>query len=876
MKRFILFFLTILFVNLCYSQTIRTEIKEIGKKYGVFFFYDSSINVDTPVSGRFSKGHTLDQALNAVFNGTEIAWIKVGKNIILKRNPKPRKRQIKKAPKPKLRTVKSEKVYMLTGRITDNDGEPLINATVLDTRSNCWATTNPNGYFSIFLSPGKHHVSFSYVGYKTVSKDIDVTRNITENIVLNESSTLSEIVVKENQNSPLLTSQTGRVRLTSADFNRGFALLSSPDVVKTLQRGSGISSGIELSSGLYVHGGNSDENLFLLDGTPLYQINHLLGLFSSFNTDIIKTVDFYKSGFPAKYNGRLSSITDVRIKDGNLKKIQGIASIGLIDGRFSLEGPIIKDKTSFVFSIRRSWLDVLLRPYFSIANKNDKNGDHRSFNYMFHDLNAKITHHLNDHSKLYVSFYSGMDNYLLKDKDKYDDSFENTEDKFKWGSTNAVIGWDDNKRKRNSSISIVYTHNFSSTDYFDRNYDTDSQTTRLTNFTTQRNHSLIDDLGVKADFDWHLSNLHNLYYGVEYFLHFFNPQTEQEEFYVNDLTNAADTTTQMSHDFCRSRELTTYLGDDMILNNHFSANVGINNNIYFSYAKTYYNIDPRLSVKFAINNNIVIKASCASTTQYIHRIASTALDMPTDYWVPTTSEIKPSRARQWCVGLYLQPSRSITVSAEGFFKQSRHLYEYRHWMGLQPPASRWNKDVADGKGRAFGIDFDGHYRNRKMILDMAYTLSWTYRKFNEIGTRWFRDKFDNRHKINISCSYNCSAHTSLYAAWTFHSGNRMTLPSTYALLPILSGSSSDYDIQKVYTSPNNVSLPAYHRMDIGINFKKETKKGYERIYNVSLYNAYCHFNTMYAKIHENDDGTFSAKTRGYIPIVPSISYTLKF
>ena len=214
----------------------------------------------------------------------------------------------------------------------------------------------------------------------------------------------------------MLSTQTGKRTFTAADINTEFSLLSSPDLIKTLQHTSGVNGGVELASGLYVHGGNGDENLFLLDGSPLYQTNHSLGLFSAFNSDIIKNVDFYKSGFPARYSGRISSITDVRTRDGNMEKVQGTFSIGLLDGRIQVEGPIWKNRTSFNVALRRSWIDLLMKPTFALLNSQKEDGEKYTFGYAFHDFNAKITHRLNQNNFIWMSVYSGNDNYSIRDK----------------------------------------------------------------------------------------------------------------------------------------------------------------------------------------------------------------------------------------------------------------------------------------------------------------------------------------------------------------------------------------------------------------------------------------------------------------------------
>lgn len=263
-------------------------------------------------------------------------------------------------------------------------------------------------------------------------------------------------------------------------------------------------------------------------------------------------------------------------------------------------------------------------------------------------------------------------------------------------------------------------------------------------------------------------------------------------------------------------------------------------------------------------------------TQYVHRITSTYMDMPTDYWVPTTRHILPAHSKQIAFGFYAQPSPKWRISLESFYKRTTHLLLYQSYMGLMPPANRWEKNVLSGKGKAYGIELDAMYRSKKLSVSAAYTLSWSERLFENIANYWFRDKFDNRHKLNLSLCYKIKDKIDLNATWVYHSGNRISLPTSNIVLPNMPSSHPSYDTAYRYTSPNNAALPVYHRLDLGANFHHKTQKGHERIWNVSIYNTYCHLNTMYVDVKQDNKGRFHTKTKGYIPIIPSVSYTWKF
>ncbi len=848
--KLIFLFIALTIFSPIYGQgtSIRQRIKELQKNPKIHIIYDSQLNLDAPASN--------------------VKWIKKGHNIILVTQ--------EKKYTPQSNEKKKKTKYTLSGYVREENDEPLINATVIDKTSQSATMTNEHGFFSLTLPEGKHHIEVSFLGLSKEHKDITLEKDLSLQFCLHEDNTLEEVVVSADMNSPLLNTQMGKRNFTQADFNKGFSFMSSPDVVKLLQQVSGTASGIELASSLYVHGGESDENLFLLDDSPLYQINHSMGLFSSFNTDLVKNVDFYKSGFPARFNGRLSSITDVRTIDGNPKKIHGSFSLGLLDGKINLEGPIIKDKTTFAFGMRRSWLDFVTRPIFAVVNHNRQNKF--TMGYLFHDINAKITHRLSDTNKVYLSLYSGLDKYNTCNKERYDQDFSETNNDFKWGNTNVALGW--NKLLSNKlyfNLIGTFTYNHALQDYSDGE-DTEASGTDLfyKSKMEQKSQSNIYDLGIKANWEYHPNTRHKIRTGGSYTLHHFKTETHQILAYQDYVEEAGDTLNVNGNSIRHSQEVMLFAEDEWHITKLWSGNVGINLSGFFINGKSYLHTDPRIAFKYQFNNNMALKLSYTQMTQYVHRISSTYLDMPTDYWVPTTRHILPAHSEQIAFGYYVQPSPTWNISIESFYKKSNHLLLYQSYMGLMPPANRWEKDVLSGKGKAYGIELDAMYRSKKITVSGAYTLSWSERLFESIADYWFRDKFDNRHKLNLSFNYKVSDKIDLNAAWVFHSGNRISLPTSNIVLPNMPGSHPSYDTAYRYTSPNNATLPAFHRLDLGANFHHKTGKGCERIWNVSIYNAYCHLNTMYVDVKQDNKGRFHASTKGYIPIIPSVSYTWKF
>ena len=335
-----------------------------------------------------------------------------------------------------------------------------------------------------------------------------------------------------------------------------------------------------------------------------------------------------------------------------------------------------------------------------------------------------------------------------------------------------------------------------------------------------------------------------------------------------------DTTKVSSKSHLAATELNVYAEDEMTLSNHWSLNAGMNMALFHVQGKTFMNLDPRAAVKYQPNRYLSFKASYTTMTQFVHKISNAYIDLPSDYWVPTTARLHPMHSHQWAAGVYLQPNHHWLLSMEGYYKWSSHLLQYTNWQGLEPPANNWDTKVMEGHGRFYGMEFDAHYATHRLQLDASYTLSWNKRKFEEYFPDWYYDKFDNRHKINASVRYTFGKGTHLYAEWLYHSGNRLTVPTQYVNYPDL-GDGGEEDF--LFDKPNNVSAPAYHRLDIGVDIHHRTKHGHERIWNWSIYNAYCHLNTMWVDVDYDDyKGSFKAKTKGYIPIIPSFSYTYKF
>ena len=887
------------------QSTLRSLMEQLHREQGVNFVYDAAIDVSMPFQGKLPLPESVDEALSTLFKGTDITYQKRGKYVLL--------HAITTASKPE-KPAKTH--FTVSGYVRDEHGESLINATIYDQTTRLGTTTNSHGYDSITLNEGVHLLRFSYLGFADVTESLRLEGNLHRDVTLAEVNSLDEVVVVADLNSPVLTTQTGKISLQPHDIQTEFALLSSADVVKTLQRQSGVNAGIELASGLYVHGGNADENLFLIDGTPLYQVNHTFGLFSSFNTDVVKNVDFYKSGFPARYSGRLSSVIDVRTNDGDMHHTHASYRIGMADGSVHVEGPIrlgnerkmeqegkvrgIDYGTSYNIGLRRSWVDLISRPIMALVNSGSQD-DKFNLNYAFHDFNGKLTHIFSSRSRLFLSLYSGRDAFSTKEESSWQYGSESTlyqelyKAKLKWGNYNAALNWNYQfSPKLFANFTAVYSRNKSAfvvdeTDQSDINSSTDHYY-----FHAYNNYqSTISDVGYRTEFDYRPAPQHHLRFGHDFTFHSFQPQTyDQYSTFVD--TNNSDTITHYSSNRHKASELTLYAEDEMSFGNRWNMNLGFSANGFLIQGKTFFSVDPRLALKYQVARNVSLKSSYTFMTQYVHKISNVFLDLPTDYWVPTTKRLHPMHSQQFALGAYWNPSARWLLKLEDYYKQTKLLLLYSSVNGLEPPANAWDEMVMDGQGRYYGVELDAAYKSQTLELSANYTLSWNKRYYEQFYKEWFYDKFDNRHKLCINARFHLRKNIEAYAAWTIHSGNRMSLPTQYVKLPDLpegagqkpyyeytdyEGDFMAYDVSLsdyIYERPNNITLPVYHRLDLGFNFNHTTKKGHLRTWNVSLYNAYCHLNSLWVDLDVDLDGRFVAKNRGYIPVIPSVSYMIKF
>ena len=714
--------------------------------------------------------------------------------------------------------------------------------------------------------------------------------------------------------------QTGLTRIEGAKFRSGYAVFSAPDLIKTIQQLPGVASGTELMSGLYVHGGDGTDNLFLLDGVPLYQVSHVVGLFSSFNTDIVDNMEFYKSGFPARFGGKLSSVVDVHTRDGDFEKYHGSFSIGLTDGRINLSGPIFKGKTSFNIGLRRSWLDMVTIPAVAYINYQNNKPDSQyqdsdskekvRMHYSFDDFNVRLTHKFSEDSRLTFNFYHGNDGLNVGERDsgthhyQYGDATGiRTEDKYelddygiklRWGNRAWSLAWD---RKFSDKLWLdLKAYRVSS--FSDLSYSSESQEYTIgrqsegwSTESFEANRSKVLDHSVMAGLDYYPWEGHHIRTGAQFQYHVFKPSREYSYKHIDG--SEGMTVPEKRGETYSSRidgqEAAVYAEDEMALGDRVKVNAGFRLPLFLVPEATEVRFEPRVSAKYQLTDVSSLRASYTEMNQFCHLVATTYFDLPTNCWMPSTASVKPSHSRQVAGGIYNEWPGGWTLTVEGYWKTMDHLLEYGGTNALFPPLSAWESDFYEGRGRSYGLELEGGRESEKWSFNVGYTLSKTERRFDDIYFTWYPDRNDNRHKLTVSGVWRPSEKFELYAGWTYRSGNRMTAVSHVVTTRHTAQDYYDYysdqeineytyySHDEIFESPNNLKLPDYHRLDLGLNFHRTTKRGNHVVWNVSLYNAYCRMNPLFGEVtrYGNDDH-FTGLYYGIIPIIPTFSYTLNF
>ena len=719
----------------------------------------------------------------------------------------------------------------------------------------------------------KSYIVLTKAGSKKKPKDYTI-------FIEQQHDTLNESIITAYTDRRRNATQTGLSRIDGNRFKRGYAVLGSPDLIKEIQSLPGVSGGTELLSGMYVHGGDGSDNLFLLDGVPLYQVSHLAGLFSAFNTEVIEDLDFYKSGFPSRFGGKTSSVVDITTRPGDFQNFKGSFNIGLLNGGLQMEGPIVPGKTSFNVAVRRTWFDVFTIPYNIIANLSQPYGDSGKVKFAMTDINASLNHLFDKDSRLTFNFYTGSDHVRYKWTDlqvKYWEGTRHTGESghdvnVRWGNILSSIAWkkifsDD----LHLSTTLYYTRSNTDVGQVSEKWEIGqgNMLEIIDRHLAERNYSRLHDLGAKADLDWIPSEYHHLRTGVSYIGHMFRPvrefgiQTTEngEVVYSDDDSYSVD---------YNASETSAYVEDEIPFASWFKANLGLRYNMFAHGDNAYHSFEPRAALRFQLSPMAALKMSYTEMSQTIHLLRAHYLDIPMSSWLPSTDLVPPMRSRQAAGGIYMNLPHNIVLNVEGYWKTMDNMYEYCGIENIYPDLATWEYQLLSGKGRSYGAEVELGWKTKDTDISAYYTLSWTDRFFEGIWHDWYPARNDNRHKFTVNATHRFGKRFEMYMAWNYHSGDRMTVPTQ-----IIGG-------EVYYTSPYNYKLPDYHRLDLGFNFRKTTRRGNESIWNLTIYNAYCRMNPMftmldhYRRSYEDEEYVTTFKTMAAIPIIPSFNYTLRF
>lgn len=800
--------------------------------------------------------------------------------------------------------------YTLSGTIIDKEtGETLIGAIVLDGNSGKGTITNQYGRYSLTLPKGQVALRVSFVGYNTIQDTFLLSQNRSLNYSLVPSMMLNAVVVQAERPTDAKSSQMSAISIPVEHIKAVPVLFGEADVLKAVQLMPGVQSGSEGSAGMYVRGGGPDENLFLLDGVPLYNVNHLGGFFSAFNSDAVKNITLYKGSFPAHFGGRLSSVLDITTNNGNDKKLHGGVSVGAIAAKVYLEGPIIKEKTTFSVSARRTYADALLQPFLGIASLGTDVATNAG--YYFYDFNAKVTHKFNDRSRLFVSYYMGDDKVYarLKTRDNYipifGDDYGNEKMYMKlgynWGNLVTSARWNyEINPKLFMNVTGAFTRYRNDLAFgLESMYTWTDYTTGAVNYAETKvdmsYNSGIHDMTGRVDFDYNPNPDHTVKFGAYFIHHIFRPEVMGAKVEMNEQTgflerhDGVDTT--LGESIIHANEMNAYIEDDWDITSTIKMNVGANLSGFAVQGKFYPSIQPRLSGRVLLSDDLSFKAGYAYTTQYLHLLSNSNISMPTDLWVPVTAKVSPMNAHQVAAGFFYNWGVICDLSIEGYFKKMNNLMEYKEGASFWGASTGWEDKVCLGEGWSYGVEFLAQRTVGQFTGWIGYTLSRADRKFDKPGQvlsggERFPAKYDRRHDLSIVLMYKPNDRFDASLSWVYCTGNSATLALQEFEsfdTPEYTGSYYYWDPLQGYDHRNNYRMPAYHRMDASVNFHKKLKRG-TQTWNISVYNLYNRKNPyiIYEKTgtpYISPNGTrygSSLVQLSIFPIIPSISYSFKF
>jgi hypothetical protein len=772
----------------------------------------------------------------------------------------------------------AQNTVTLSGYIRDSsNGEALASCNVLVEGSNFSTQSNNYGFYSVSLLPGKHNIIFTYSGFETFTLALDIAQNETRNIdmarIMEDFKTVTVTAKKKDNNVNKVEMSTNNMNI--AQIKKIPAFLGEVDIVKSVQLLPGVTTVGEGATGFNVRGGSIDQNLILLDEAPVFNSSHLFGFFSVFNPDAVKDVKLIKGGMPAVYGGRLSSTLDVRMKDGNTKKFEVNGGIGLIFSRFSVEGPIarksqkMKNKSSFIIAGRRSYIDVLAKPFL----RNNVNLKDAIF--YFYDLTAKVNYTIGPKNKIFLSAYVGRDVFGAPGA------------KFDWGNQTTTFRWN---HLFSSKIFSNVTAYFSKYDYklgFGSGKNTFEWKSNIVNYS------------IKPDFTYYMTEKNTLQFGLISTYYIFSPGEAVSEDQGTTISfglpkkYAMENALYIENEQKVNQQLTlrygirlsnfNYLGKGtaLILERNEAAKRSlvvdrIEYNRQYQVIKSYNVPEPRFSANYKLDKNSAVKLSYNRMAQYLHLISNTAASVPLDVWTPTTNNIKPQIADQVAAGYFRNFGKDLDyeTSFEVFYKELQNQIDYIDGAELLLN-TQLEADLLNGRGRAYGMEVFVKKNTGKLTGWISYTLSKSERQVDGISkNQWYNNRFDRRHNMNITGSYEISKKWSASASFVVGSGTPTNLPNTkYSFQGIQGIPQNASDLR------NNVTIKPFHRLDLSATYIRKKTRKWESSWVFGVYNAYARKNPFSYYTRPNPDNNMQTQLIRYSIIgnvIPSVSWNFKF
>ncbi len=760
-----------------------------------------------------------------------------------------------------------------SGYIKDkNTEEAIIGASIfnLDNQSGC--KTNNFGFFSITNITYPAQFKIQSLGYLPDTITINSPSPQQNFYLKKNNNSLKTVVIKSQQEvTPQMQS------LSISDIKLMPTLAGEPDVLKSFQLLPGVQGGREGTSGLHVRGGSADQNLILLDDIPLYNVNHIGGFFSIFDVNAINSIDLIKGSFPAKYGGRLSSVLDIRMKEGNASKFEGNIDLGVLTTRASIQGPITS-KTKFILSLRRCNIDLPTRAYFNLISPNKSN-----LGFTFYDAYSKITHQFNANNKVNLSVYNGRDRLFFGSKNN-EDNIANKLYDYKngtaWGNLLTVAKW------TNSSFKNLFINTTAAfTKYYYTNeleYAAKEKNTNTILYSGQNSlQSSIQDFTLKTDATYYY-NKHTIRYGLGGQQHTFQPSQQRYKQVNNNITQ--DTTVQNTT--IKALEFTFYIEDEMLVSKKILFRGGLHGNNFSVEKKNYFTLQPRANLQFTIDDNHSMSAGYSVMNQNVHLLSNIGTGIPVDLWLPATANVSPAQSKEYSAGFYKNNILDqFNISIESYYKTMSGLIDFSDGQSFFGNGANWEDKIQkNGKGEAYGAEFFIKKTSGNLTGFLSYTHSYSNRKFDSINAgAWYPYKFDRRHNFNINLNYPLKKNIIISANFVFQTGHAITLPS--ALQPVVHFSTnfnngnnyipvfdmSMYDAF-YYGGRNQNRMPNYHRLDVAVHFNKQKKNG-ERNWNISIYNAYGRLNPYYLYFDYDKKKNLHLYQFSLFPFVPSVSYS---